>query len=375
MSNSQEMVDIPRLQLSVEQAQTGTPEAMMGRIVACGAIVTNYTMLLKELMDATNFEDTRVKTLWIESLATMSGYVHRWWEPLYQSFKDARFDTADGGFQGKGTGSQEQMRRLREIFGRFDDAVETVVSRIQDSNPAQTDLDHHFTASIDNLEAQYKVSRRSPSEIGLQAMMLTWYRKVQLQQWKPGNNTTWRDYARAYRRGYSEFHGSDGQQYQLFKDEKGAGLPKTVGVVWLPTMGIRTSGTLTEFTKYLNFLALQGTNETTRVWFTALRQGRFTPKEQAYLDQRIRPLKTKYDLKLATNAAGLDGPAMTQKKKDTLREIFIEEASLAERPRHWHAPTIPDVRLQRRNNGNQVAVFLLPVRLFDGVPACATDEF
>ena len=91
-------------------------------------------------------------------------------------------------------------------------------------------------------------------------------------------------------------------------------------------MGIRTSGTLTEFTKYLNSLPLRGTNETTKVWFTALRQGRFTPKEQAYLDQRIGPLKTKFDQKLAINAAGLDGPAMTQKKMDTLREIFIEEA-------------------------------------------------
>ena len=186
------MVEIPKLQVSVEQAQIGSPEAMMGRMVACGAIVTNYTMLLKELMDATNFEDTRVKTLWIESLATMSGYVHRWWKPLYQSFEEARFHTADGGFQGKGTGSQEQMRRLREIFRRFKDAVEIVVLRIQDSNPAETDLDHHFTAGIDNLEAQYKVSRRSPSEIGLQAMMLAWCHNVQLKQWNPGNNTTWR---------------------------------------------------------------------------------------------------------------------------------------------------------------------------------------
>ncbi|KAL8651901.1 MAG: hypothetical protein Q9226_004490 [Calogaya cf. arnoldii] len=342
MSNSREMKWLPPLQYDTAVWQRGQwNERMMGRMIACMAIVSNYTMLLNEMLgQATNLDDGHVLSVWMEALATTIGWIYRWIKPMYEAFKEARFHTAND-FYGRKKDSAVVMARFKRLLMIFYRRALRVFKTIKANNPTPEDLYKYFAVvKVEDVHffSQVYVSRRSAPEIVLEVSMLTWYFENGKDHWHPGDDISWRTYPESKRQAML-------QDVQLYAKAGLTGLPRTLGVVWLPSpFHICTGGTLVDF-DFLSKTMVENTDQDIKAWYTKFRQDRYTPPEQQFIDSRIEPVMTEYRTKMADKPADVDEP---NHKIRRLEELLAEGAP-------WRS-VVDSYKITRRR-GSQLVLF------------------
>ncbi|KAL9632720.1 MAG: hypothetical protein Q9204_003674 [Flavoplaca sp. TL-2023a] len=328
MSNSGEVTWLPELVYSVEEWQRQAREqwraAMMGRMLACMSIVSNYTLVLRELweLDA-GWGDEDFLLVLMEAVATSTAWIYRWWFPMYNAFMDAGFNNANGGFVARGQHSQDTMRHLRQLLDRFGLAAQRLVQTIDNHEPAPEHVWKYFgVCRMEDVDifAQVYLTRKSPHEILLAATMLNWFSMTGKDKtdWDPADDHSWRDFAQTQRQ-------SRIQDVELYSNAEKWGLPETLGVVWLPVPDrLATGGTLMKFSPFTEKIRVAGTQDNIRAWYINFRQARFTSGEQDFLDDLIGPVVRKFRAKEASRPPNIDVAAH---RANCFHWLYAEEAA------------------------------------------------